>query len=51
MFSWFLDLCAYLTFAGFGYLLWHFWGQAARRAGMSRLTLLGLAFLLGKLFG
>ena len=39
------EIAAYTAFAGFGYLLWHFWGRAARLAGTSRLALLGVAFL------
>jgi hypothetical protein len=46
MLLWITDIAAYTAFAGFGYLLWHFWGQAARHVGVSRLGLLGSLYLL-----
>jgi hypothetical protein len=51
MLIWFQNICALLTFAGFGYLLWVLWGRAARHIGVSRLTLLGSIALFGWLIG
>lgn len=37
---------SYLALGGLVALLWQLWGRAARRVGLSRLALLGLAFVL-----
>lgn len=43
------ELLAAIPLAGLLYAIWLLWGRAARRAGMGRLQLLGLAVLIDRL--